>query len=139
MQSFEWNLRLKNRKEHQQRGNMIYKLQKILFMVLLSRIEIGWFRVFTNERKVSFCLLYLKIAININSKTSLNGQIDIVCRLSWAFQTIRWNNCYILFVQCCIFEILWHTQGILQLTEFMHWNVKRLICTEHWSHCFRPY
>ena len=83
-------------------------------MVLLSRIEIGWFRVFTNERKFSFLLLYLKIAINVNEKTSPNGQIDIVCLLSWEFQTIRWNNYYIPFVQFCIFEVLWHTQAILK-------------------------
>ena len=83
--------------------------------------------------------MYPEVAINIKAKTSSNGQIDIVCRLSWVFQTTRWNNYYILFVQSCIFEILWHTQAILQVTEFMHWNVKRLICTGHWLHCLKPY
>ena len=100
---------------------------KKLFMVLLSRIEIGWFRVFTNERKFSFLLLYLKIAINVNEKTSPNGQIDIVCLLSWEFQTIRWNNYYIPFVQFCIFEVLWHTQAILKALVIFDVSETRVI------------
>ena len=101
--------------------------KKKLFVVLLSRIEIGWFRVFTNERKFSFLLLYLKIAINVNEKTSPNGQIDIVCLLSWEFQTIRWNNYYIPFVQFCISKVLWHTQAILKALVIFDVSETRVI------------